>query len=370
MPFQIIRNDITKVKADAIVNTANPDPVIGGGTDAAIYLAAGEDKLLAERRKIGKIARGDVAVTPAFGLRAKYVIHTVGPVWQGGGKHEFETLASCYAKALEKARELGCESIAFPLIAAGTYGFPKAQALQIAVQEISGFLMRDDVDMVVKLVVFDDKAFRLSKSLFFEVESFVTDEDVIKAHREEYAIDDAEFWRQRRRELARAEARAVPFRLERTEKPNGGNGIWKTDTGAEGHGASHKTFDESTFNKNLYMNDDKDDTSFRDHLIKLMNEKKLDTAQVYTSSNVTKGAFSKIMCGDTKKPQKKAVLGFCIGLKLNLEEAQGLLASADLAFNPYDKRDRLVIQCIQRGQYNIFTINQMLYVCNQPLLGN
>ncbi|MBO7339980.1 MAG: macro domain-containing protein [Lachnospiraceae bacterium] len=352
MPFQIIRNDITKVKADAIVNTANPDPVIGGGTDAAIYLAAGEDKLLAERQKIGKIARGDVAVTPAFGLRAKYVIHTVGPVWQGGGKHEFEILASCYAKALDAAWELGCESTAFPLIAAGTYGFPKAQALQIAVQEICGFLMRDDVDMVAKLVVFDDKAFRLSKGLFFEVESFVTDEDVIKAHREEYAIDDTEFWRQRRRELARRE---LVF-----------NAV------ADGSALPHfsKTFDESTFDKNLYMNDDKDDTSFRDHLIKLMNEKKLDNAQVYKSSNVTKGAFSKIMCGDTKKPQKKAVLGFCIGLKLNLEEAQGLLASADLAFNPYDKRDRLVIQCIKRGQYNIFTINQMLYVCNQPLLGN
>jgi len=362
MPFQIIRNDITKVKADAIVNTANPDPVIGGGTDAAIYLAAGEDKLLAERQKIGKIARGDIAVTPAFGLRAKYVIHTVGPVWQGGGKHEFEILASCYAKALEKARELGCESTAFPLIAAGTYGFPKAQALQIAVQEISGFLMRDDVDMVVKLVVFDDKAFRLSKGLFFEVESFVTDEDMIKAHREEYAIDDTEFWRQRRRNLARRELARRD--LARSEK------VFSTYPEGSALPRYSKTFDESTFDKNLYMNDDKDDTSFRDHLIKLMNEKKLDNAQVYKSSNVTKGAFSKIMCGDTKKPQKKAVLGFCIGLKLNLEEAQGLLASADLAFNPYDKRDRLVIQCIQRGQYNIFTINQMLYVCNQPLLGN
>ena len=180
----------------------------------------------------------------------------------------------------------------------------------------------------------------------------MTDEDVIKAHREEYAIDDKEFWRQRRRDLARREL------------------VFNAVADGSALPRYSKTFDESTFDKNLYMNDDKDDTSFRDHLIKLMNEKKLDNAQVYKSSNVTKGAFSKIMCGDTKKPQKKAVLGFCIGLKLNLEEAQGLLASADLAFNPYDKRDRLVIQCIQRGQYNIFTINQMLYVCNQPLLGN
>lgn len=129
-------------------------------------------------------------------------------------------------------------------------------------------------------------------------------------------------------------------------------------------------FNEQTFQKDLYMNDGKDDLSFQNHLMKLIIEKNLDNTTVYKSSNVTKGAFSKILCGDTKKPQKKTVLGFCIGLKLNIDEAEELLASADMAFNPYNKRDKLVIQCILHGQYNIDEVNAMLFLCEQPLLGN
>ena len=118
MPFQIIRNDITKVKADAIVNTANPEPKYAAGTDGAIYKAAGADKLLAERKKIGRIKCGDVAVTPAFNLKAKYIIHTVAPAWNGGNKGEFEALKSCYSRSLTKAAELGCESIASMVLSA------------------------------------------------------------------------------------------------------------------------------------------------------------------------------------------------------------------------------------------------------------
>ena len=199
MPFQIIRNDITKVKADAIVNTANPQPTYGGGTDSAIYKAAGEKELLAERKKIGVIKCGDIAVTPAFNLKAKYIIHTVAPAWGGGDKGEFDTLKSCYSKSLEKAFELGCNSIAFPFIATGVYRFPKSDALRIAMDEISTFLMREDVDMNVKLVVFDDKAFRLSRNLFFQVESFINDDEVIKAHQKEYGIGTREFERERER---------------------------------------------------------------------------------------------------------------------------------------------------------------------------
>ena len=125
MPFQIIRNDITKVKADAIVNTANPEPKYAAGTDGAIYKATGADKLWSERKKIGRIKFGDVAVTPAYKLKAKYIIHTVAPAWNGGNKGEFEVLKSCYSRSLTKAAELGCESIAFPLIATGVYMFPK-----------------------------------------------------------------------------------------------------------------------------------------------------------------------------------------------------------------------------------------------------
>ena len=332
MPFQIIRNDITKVKADIIVNSANPKPVYASGTDGAIYKAAGADQLLAERRKIGAIKCGDAAVTPAFNLKAKYIIHTVAPAWHGGDKGEFEALKSCYKRSLEKAYELGCESIAFPLLATGVYGFPKTDALRIAMDEIGSFLMQDNVDMTVKLVVFDDKSFRLSRNLFFQVESFIDDEAVIAAHKEEYGLNSRAF--ERERAGFRIELGDIDTPLYPILKPTGAG-----------------PFNEHTFDKKLYMNDGKDDCSFQEHLLKLIIEKD-------------------IMCGDTKKPQKKTVLGFCIGLRLNMEEAEGLLASADMAFNPYNKRDRLVIQCIRCGQYDIDEINVMLFICGQPLLGN
>lgn len=357
MPLQIMRNDITKVKADAIVNTANPLPKYAAGTDAAIYKAAGADKLLAERKKIGKIDRGDVAVTQAFDLNAKYIIHTVGPAWKGGDKGEFDSLRSCYAKSLAKAAELKCRSIAFPLIATGIYGFPKAEALSIAMNEIGSFLMKDDVDMTVKLVVFDTKAFRLSQNLFFQVESFINDEDVIETHKKEYGLDEPLYNRHKARWLREIE--------EMGNEPSMASIV--PDAGKH---ISRKPFDEHSFDKEQFMYDKKDDRSFQDHLLKLIIEKKLDNSYVYKHSNVTKGAFSKILCGDTKRPQKKTVLGFCIGLELNLEEAKELLASADMAFNPYSKRDKLVIECIERGQYKIDDTNSMLFLCEQPLLGS
>ena len=167
MPFQIIRNDITKVKADVIVNTANPYPVIGSGTDSAMYRAAGEQRLLAEREKIGNIAPGQVAVTPAFDLTAKYIIHTVGPAWEDGNHGERDVLHSCYEKSLAKAAELKAESIAFPLIATGVYGFPKDDALNIALTEIGKFLLTHDMKVI--LVVFDRKAFELSGKLVGDI---------------------------------------------------------------------------------------------------------------------------------------------------------------------------------------------------------
>lgn len=140
MPFKIVRNDITKVKADIIVNTANPNPICVSGTDLAIYEAAGKEKLLAERANIGKIARGDIAVTGAYSLNAKYIIHTVGPVWTDGLHHEFEILEDCYRKSLQKALELKCDSIAFPLISTGVYDFQRIRHCRLLCQYSAGFL--------------------------------------------------------------------------------------------------------------------------------------------------------------------------------------------------------------------------------------
>ncbi|MCR5738221.1 MAG: macro domain-containing protein [Lachnospiraceae bacterium] len=362
MPFQIIRNDITKVHADAIVNTANPNPVYGLGTDAAIYKAAGEEALLAERKKIGDIAPGDVAVTSAGKLDANYIIHTVGPAWIDGESGEFDVLRSCYAKSLEKAEELGCESIAFPLIATGVYGFPKDKALRIAIDEIGAFLMNSDADILVYLVVFDENAFKLSKNLFFRVESYITDKKVIKAHLEEYGMEEREIDKARmladrsRRELARDLPLDGPF-----YSSNVSTGKVKP---------IRKVFDSDTFDKELYKKPGKDEGTFLPYLIDLLNEKGIDNATAYKSSNIDRKVFSKIMCGDTKIPQKKTLLGLCIGLKLSLGEASKLLASADMAFNPLDNRDNLVVDCIRNRQYNIMEVNIMLSVCGYENLGS
>ena len=170
MPFEIVRNDNTNMRVDAIVNTANPKPVIGSGTDTIIHQKAGPKMLLA-RQKIGDIARGCAAITPAFDLQAKYVIHTVGPVWQGGNHGEADTLRSCYDNALRLALESQCASIAFPLISTGNYGFPKDIALQIAISAFSSFLLEQE--MTIYLVVFDRASIKLTEKLFQSVASYI-----------------------------------------------------------------------------------------------------------------------------------------------------------------------------------------------------
>ena len=198
MPFKIVRNDITKVKADVIVNTANPYPICASGTDLAIYEAAGKEKLLAERVNIGKIARGDIAVTGAYNLKAKYIIHTVGPVWTDGLHHEFEILENCYRKSLQKALELKCESIAFPLISTGVYGFPKDKALQIAVSVFSQFLTENEIEII--LVVFDKRSFQLSVQIVGDIDSYIDANYVRESHRKEYPVRSRS--NTRRRELS------------------------------------------------------------------------------------------------------------------------------------------------------------------------
>lgn len=353
MPFQIIRNDITKVTADVIVNTANPEPKFMAGTDAAVYRAAGEEKLLAERKKIGNIEPGDVAVTPAFDLPAKYIIHTVGPVWVDGNHHEFDILQSCYRKSLVKAAELGADSIAFPLIATGIYGFPKADALEIAIKEISSFLMKEDTEMTIMLVVFDERAFTLSKNIFYEIKSYITDDIVDETYSKEYELETEERRYRQRSEIELYEDERLFHKVR---------AIWaqeKAESGGKGD------FDLATYKK-----EPDDDLSFSKHLIQLLNAKNIDNVTAYKRSNITKGAFSKILCRDTKIPKRQTVLGLCIGLQLTLRESMELLASAGYAFNISNKADKLIIQCIMHKHYDIYLINIMLFESGHPQLGN
>ena len=206
MPFEIVRNDITKMAADAIVNTANPRPVIGLGTDSMIHEAAGPG-LLQARQKIGHIDMGQAAITPAFDLHAKYVIHTVGPVWDGGSYGEDEYLRSCYENSLRLALENKCRSIAFPLISTGNYGFPKDKALQIAISAFSAFLLEHE--MQIYLVVFDRTSFKLSEKLFQSVASYIDEHYVEDCEISAYGVASENRRRIRRRRDWELEERMV-----------------------------------------------------------------------------------------------------------------------------------------------------------------
>ena len=178
MPLHIIRNNIVNMDCDAIVNTANPHPQIGAGTDSAVYAAAGEKRLLAARQKIGEIAPGQAAVTSGYALKARYIIHTVGPVWEDGENGEEKILRSCYRISLRIAEAKRCKSVAFPLISSGSYGYPKDAALKTAVEEIRSYLEHSNI--TVYLVVFGKEAYELSGKYSDAVEAFI-DEHYVKA---------------------------------------------------------------------------------------------------------------------------------------------------------------------------------------------
>lgn len=352
MPLKIIRNDITKVKADVIVNTANPQPIYASGTDQAIYEAAGSEKLLDERKKIGNIARGDIAVTPAFNLMAEYIIHTVGPAWQGGNSEEFEILRNCYYKSLRKATELKCESIAFPLIATGVYGFPKDKALQIAIAEISDFLFQ--YEMMVYLVVFDEKSFQLSNNVVGNVQSFI-DSHYVKAKRNsEYGI----------RFLRRNRAISCYEEEELIEKAV----LYDEDASAE--------FDDTIITStpiapSMSLDDQFNNMggTFQEKLFELIEDRGLTNVEVYTRANLDRKHFSKIQCNVNYHPSKKTAMALCIALKLNLEESKDLLARAEWAFSPNRKMDLIVMNAIVNHEYNINQVNAVLFQYGQECLG-
>ena len=333
MPFQIIRNDITKVTADVIVNTANPHPVIGNGTDSAIYQAAGEAELLAERKKIGDIAPGQAVETPAFHLNAKYIIHTVGPEWVDGNHGEREILRSCYDNSLRLAAELKAESIAFPLIATGVYGFPKDEALDIATDAIGKFLLTHG-EMNVILVVFNRDAFVLSKELIGEIDQYIDEHGVALAEEREYAGMSES----RRRRMNEAE-RSVSKDLYAPKK--------------------EISLDDMIENAGK---------SFPQKLFDLIDERDLDNVTVYTRANLDKKVFSSIRCKKNYKPKKQTAIALGLALHLNMSEMEDLLARAGYAFSPNSKSDLIIQYCIHKGIYNVMKVEEILFDYEQPVL--
>jgi O-acetyl-ADP-ribose deacetylase (regulator of RNase III) len=361
MPFRIIRNDITKVRADAVVNTANPDPKVGTGTDSAVYEAAGKDLMLAERKKIGPMKPGEAAVTPAFRLPAKYVIHTVGPEWIDGEHGEFEILRSCYRKPLLLADHLGCESIAFPLIATGNYGFPKDKALNIALAVIREHLEHSDLN--VTLVVFDRHTYQTASGLTEQIEEFI-DENYVGAKTEaEYGGQEGSpsgHLRRRRRlqgflhlSTASADVMAAP-----DEMAAPGAAAFPLPYPA---GGKQKKADLEDIVNNL-------GESFQKRLLRMIDERGMSDPEVYKRANVDRKLFSKIRCSEDYIPKKKTIMALAIALRLNLDDTRDLLASAGLALTNNSKTDVIVRFCIENGIYDIYEVNALLFRFLQPVL--
>ncbi len=360
MPFQIIRNDITKVKADAIVNTANPNVAVGSGTDSAIYHAAGEKRLLAERKKIGIMMPGEAAHTPAFNLDAKYIIHTIGPSWIDGNHNEREILHSCYEKSLNLAAELECKSIAFPLIATGVYGFPKDEALQIALAEINKFLLSHDMKVI--LVVFDRKAFELSGKLVGDIEEYIDEHSANEIGSAEYGgrSRNERYERLERIEALHSEMMPDSFDEEEFDEDESEDQIIYADAAPAFLDISGKSLDEV-----LGSSED----TFQQRLFKLIDESGMDDVSVYKKANIDRKVFSRIRCKEDYKPKKKTAVAFAIALELDMPTMLDLLSRAEIAFSPSNKFDLIITYFVKNKVYDIYEINAALFKYGQPILG-
>ena len=343
MPFEIVRNDITNMQVDAIVNTANPKPVIGQGTDARIHVKAGPQLLMA-RQKIGDIAAGDAAITPAFQLPAKYVIHTVGPVWDGGNDGEEVLLRSCYDKSLKLAVAQGCASVAFPLISTGNYGFPKDKALQIAISAFSAFLVEQE--MQIYLVVFDRTSFQLSEKLFQSVASYIDQHYVDICEKAVFSPT---------KEMSRLQGRRLRDMGTVESLPCAPMAATK---------AAPKP-------KAVTLEDmlKQADAGFTETLLKLIDERGKKDSEVYKKANISKQHFSKIRNNPHYQPTKATAIAFAIALELNLRETQDLIGRAGYTLTNSSKFDLIIRYFIEQKIYDVMEINIALYEFDQHLLG-
>lgn len=352
MPFQIIRNDITKVKADAIVNTANPNVAVGSGVDSAIYKAAGKERLLAERKKIGLLLPGEVGITPAFDLDAKYIIHVSGPWWTDGTKGEASVLRTCYDKALFLAYKNKCKSIAFPVLATGTYGFPKELGIQIAVDSFTSFL--EEHDMEITLVVFGDESVRISGEIVDEVSSYIDDNYVEKALADEYKSDSFS------RTVIHANRMMDCMRVSSAFKPEDDEVDIEADfeddmvLSAPMETPAEKKESLDDVLKEIYTD------SFEKHLQKIINKKGLKNSEVYAAANISKQYFSKLLKGQVK-PSKGKMLALAVGLRLNLDETVDFLRIAGYALSPISQTDAVVEYFIEHEDYNVLKIDIVLF---------
>lgn len=341
MPFETVRNDITKMKVDAIINPTNRALSAGGGLDASIHKAAGPE-LAAECRSIGSCQTGDAIITKGYNLPAKYVIHTVGPVWHGGIQGEKDFLKSCYQKCLALAKDHDCRSVAFPLISAGTYGYPKDEAMSVALDVISKFLFEND--MLIYLVVFGRTEYLTSKKLFSDVQEYIDDVYAASHYHRNAEV--------RRRELWQVDEEAA---LQYEEELRASQSL---------------SMESSIPAPDLAKILQEADEGFSESLLRLIDDKGMTDAQCYNKANIDKRLFSKIRSNPDYRPSKPTVFAFAVALELSLQETAELLKKAGFAISHSSKFDIIVEYFIKKRQYNIYEINNTLFDFDQPLLGN
>ena len=330
MPFEIIRNDITKMKVDAIVNAANKSLLGGGGVDGCIHRAAGPE-LLAECKLLNGCEIGSAKITKGYQLPCMYIIHAVGPRWIDGNHHEKELLESCYTTSLHLAKEYGCKSIAFPLISSGIYGYPKDQALRIAVEQIRKFLL--DNEMMVYLVIFDRKAYEISDRLYSDIATYI-DDRYVDEHSDSLSLQRVRF---REYENTCLKEESVPL-----------------------SSANQKTIKDWL---------DGIDESFSEMLLRKIDESGMSDAECYKKANIDRKLFSKIRSDKLYKPSKPTVLAFALALELSLEEMQDMLAKAGFALSHSSKFDLIIEYFVKQGNYNVYEINEALFAFDQSLIG-
>ena len=370
MPFHIERNDITRLSVDAIVNAANPSLLGGGGVDGAIHRAAGP-KLLQACRKLGGCQVGQAKYTKAYGLPCKWVIHTVGPVWRGGDFHEEDLLASCYRESLALAERLRCRSLAFPLISAGAYGYPKDLALSVAVREIGNFLLSHEME--ITLVVFDAGSYRLSESLLSDVRAYI-DQNYVDAAPQR---SEASLAFQRKQAMQASQDAAALLSCAESAADFAAPCAMPS-AGAVGHPSPRKLSRKTERNSvesapaasvSLDERLKSLDESFSEMLLRKIDEKGMTDAECYKKANVDRKLFSKIRSDLHYRPSKPTAIAFAIALELPLDETKDLLMKAGFALSHSNRFDVIIEYFIAKGSYNIFEINETLFAFDQSLLG-
>ena len=333
--ISVIKGDITTLDVDAIINSANRSLLGGGGVDRAIHRAAGRE-LLAECIELCGCPVGESRLTKGYALPARHVIHTVGPVWNGGKCGEREQLASCYRTSLALAQAHNCETVAFPLISSGIFGYPKDQALRVAADTIGQFLL--GCDMTVYLVIFDRAAYQISGKLFADIAEYI-DDHYVDAHTDT------------RRERLRGSfgLQSQPLSVYEDAAPQ-----YASASVASGN------LDDLLAHL---------DAGFSETLLKLIDRSGKKDSEIYKKANVDRKLFSKIRNNPDYKPSKSTAIAFAIALELNLDETRDLIARAGYALSASSKFDVIIEYFIGRKKYDIFEINEALFAFDQSLLG-